>query len=755
MLNFFKIFTKGEKLKIWRISGIKIALLATLAVLIIFYIDPDFLYLLELKTLDLRFLTRGTISTSEKVVLVTIDEKSLDELGRWPWPRTVMARLLDILTLYKPKVIGLDLVWAEPDQNSELKILQAMAQKIKDFQIKNSELENYLNQALAMADHDRMLAQAVANSPRAILGYFFLFSSAESSGQEKHSDNLSTLSAYNLVKYSSPPAQGAYVFEAEGIQMNIPVISTAAQGAGFFNIFPDRDGTVRWAPLVIKYAGKYFCPLSLAVLQKFLDGPPLGLQLAEFGVEKVSLGEISIPVNEEGRLLINYCGPPKTFPHYSITDILHGRIPKENFQDKIVLIGATAIGIYDMRVTPFSQVFPGIEIHANIIDTILKQQFLYRPNWVTIFDIINIITVGVILGLILPKTKAIWGTINAGLLFILFPLAAYYLFKYKGIWINMVYPLANIILTNLALTVYRYLTEEKEKKKIRGAFQYYLSPAVVEQILKDPEKLKLGGEKKELTVLFSDIRGFTSFSEQMSPENLVKFLNEYLSRMTDIIFKYAGLLDKYMGDAIMAIWGAPLEQPDHPLRACYTALDMVAELRTWREKWRDQGMPVLNIGVGINTGPMVVGNMGSEKRFDYTVMGDSVNLASRLEGLNKLYGTSIIISEFTYSFVQGEILGRELDLVRVKGKDQPVRIYELLARSSAATSEQRELVQEFQAGLTAYQNRQWSKAEAIWKNILQKFPGDEPSKLYVERCRMLMQNPPPPDWDGVYSVTTK
>lgn len=741
--------------KIWHISGFKIALFSTLGILIIFYLDPDFFFLLELKTLDLRFLTRGQVATSEKIVLVTIDEKSLAELGRWPWPRSVMARLLDTLAQYETKVIGLDLVWAEPDQNSELRVWRTILQKMKDWSIKNQEVEKYLSQALASADTDQMLANSVANSRRVILGYFFHFGPQESALSEKTVEEVKFLSAYNLVRYSSAAAQKAYVFEAEEAEVNIPIISAAAQGAGFFNIFPDRDGTVRWAPLVVKYKGKYFCPLSLAVLQKFLGGPPLVLQLAEFGVDNITLGDIPIPANEEGRLLINYCGPPKTFPHYSATDVLHGRISGEKFRDKIVLVGATAIGIYDMRVTPFSQVFPGLEIHANVMETILKQEFLYRPNWVAIFDILNIILIGIILGLILPKAKATWGVITAVSFLLLFPLIAYYLFKYEGIWINVVYPLGNIILTYLVLTVHRYLTEEKEKKKIRGAFQYYLSPTVVEQMLRNPEKLKLGGEKKELTVLFSDIRGFTSFSEQMAPENLVKFLNEYLSKMTEIVFKYDGLLDKYMGDAIMAIWGAPLEQPDHSLRACYTALEMVGELSILREKWRNQGMPALNIGVGINTGLMVVGNMGSEKRFDYTVMGDSVNLGSRLEGLNKLYGTSIIVSEFTYSLVKEEILGRELDLVRVKGKDQPVRIYELLARFSVATPAQRELAQEFQAALVSYHNRQWLKAETIWKDILQKFPADEPSKLYIQRCQMLMQNPPPPDWDGVYSITIK
>jgi adenylate cyclase len=274
-------------------------------------------------------------------------------------------------------------------------------------------------------------------------------------------------------------------------------------------------------------------------------------------------------------------------------------------------------------------------------------------------------------------------------------------------------------------------------------------------MLKDPEKLKLGGEKKDLTVLFSDIRGFTSISEHMTPERLVKFLNEYLTKMTDMVFKYDGLLDKYMGDAIMAIWGAPLDQSDHPLRACYTALEMVEELHLLQHKWATEGMPRLNIGIGINAGPMVVGNMGSERRFDYTVMGDSVNLGSRLEGLNKLYGTNIIISEMTYERVREEILGRELDLVRVKGKDQPVKIYELLSRRAKTLPEQKALAEEFQAALGEYRNRNWETARKIFQSILERYPEDGPGRLYVERCQTLEKTPPPEDWDGVYTMTTK
>ena len=713
--------------------------------------------LLELKTLDLRFLSRGKIATTGEVSLVTIDEKSLDELGRWPWPRVRIAQLLDALVKYDAQVVGFDIVWAEPDENSQFKGLSAVKKKLTELSVENQRLENYLSAALKEADTDRILADSVAQSRRAVLGYFFHFFAQEGLSTKKRvlQENFPPLSSYNLVKYTSEEAAEVPLFTADYAEVNLPDISEAAGGAGYFNIFPDRDGTVRWVPLVIKYQGQHYCALSLAVLQKFQGNPPLALRVAEFGVEQVRLGDISIPTNEEGRMLINYRGPQKTFPHYSATDVIHGRVPADAFRGKIVLVGATAIGIYDIRVTPFDHVFPGLEVHANVIDSILKQDFLYRPNWVTLFDLLAIILIGVAMGIILPGVKALWGALAAGFIFLALILSSKFIFQGIGAWVNMTYPVLNLVLTYLGITGYRYMTEEMEKKKVRGAFQYYLTASVVEQMLKNPEKLKLGGEKKDLTVLFSDIRGFTSISERMAPELLVKFLNEYLTKMTDIVFKYDGLLDKYIGDALMAIWGAPLDQPDHARRACFTALEMVEELRVLREKWAAEGMPRLDIGIGINVGPMVVGNMGSERRFNYTVMGDSVNLGSRLEGLNKLYGTNVIVSEMTYERVRDEILGRELDSVRVKGKHQPVKIYELLARRAEVSAEQQALTEEFNSALAEYKKRNWDQALQTFQSLLTRHPHDGPTKLYVERCQTLMRNPPPLDWSGVYTLTTK
>ena len=742
--------------KFLKLSGFKIALLLTLAVLGIYYLDPHFLNILELKTLDARFHSRGKIPTSNQVVLVTVDEKSLDELGRWPWPRVRLAQLLDALVEAEVKVVGFDIVWAEPDENSQLKVLTEIKQKLAELKVTNPDLNRYVSELLQKADSDLILADSLARSQRAVLGYFFHFYPQERSGkQDRPAEEMPPLTSFNMVKFTSEEAARVPLFEAAHAEMNLPVLSRAADGAGYFNIFPDPDGTVRWAPLVIKYQDRFYCSLSLAVLQKYLDNPPLALRIAEYGVDQIRLGKVTIPANEEGRLLINYRGPQKMFPHYSATDIIHERVSKNAFQGKIALVGATAIGIYDMRVTPFEHVYPGLEIHANVIDSILQGQFLHRPNWITLVDILVIAVAGLILGVLLPRFKAHWGALVGGALFLSVLGLGQYLFENQGVWMNLTYPSLNLILIYLGITGYRYMTEEKEKKKIRGAFQYYLTASVVEEMLRNPDKLKLGGEKKDLTVLFSDIRGFTSISERMTPDGLVKFLNEYLTKMTDIVFKYDGLLDKYMGDAIMAIWGAPLDQPDHVRRACLTALDMVEELHRLQKKWSEEGMPFLNIGIGVNAGPMVVGNMGSDRRFDYTVMGDSVNLGSRLEGLNKLYGTNIIVSEMTFDRVRDEFWGRELDLVRVKGKDQPGKIYELLSLVKTASPEQRALAEGFHAALSEYRKRNWDKAREALQKVLAQFPQDGPAKLYLERCETLSKNPPPADWDGVYTMTTK
>ena len=426
------------------------------------------------------------------------------------------------------------------------------------------------------------------------------------------------------------------------------------------------------------------------------------------------------------------------------------------FKDKIVLVGATAVGIYDLRVTPFDSVFPGIEIHANVIDNILHQDFLRRPGWTAILDMAAILVFGLLLGFFLPKASALMGPLVSIGMIAAWSGLNFYLFN-KGIWINLIFPVVTIILVYTVITLFRYVTEEREKKKIKGAFSYYVNPSVVSEMLKNPEMLKLGGDKRIMTVLFSDIRGFTTISERLDPEALVHLLNQYLTVMTDLVFKYNGLLDKYIGDAIMAVWGAPLSQPDHAYLACKTGLEMMEELAELRRRWEasDENIPYIDIGIGLNSGPMVVGNMGSLTRFDYTVMGDSVNLGSRLEGANKQYGTNIIIGEMTFEQVKDRFICRELDAVAVKGKEQPVRIYELVGEPDKVDEEHMRLFRGFTTGLRAYKNRRWDEAEQIFSALRAHFPGDQPTALYLERIAELKESPPPDDWDGVYVMKTK
>jgi adenylate cyclase len=735
-----------------------VGLITVCLAILVYLIKPSFLELMELWTLDLRFKVRGATQPGSEVVLAVIDEKSLNELGRWPWPRTIIADFLEKLNGYEARVIGFDSVFAESDQHSRLMTVQSIQDRVEALGLKSPTLATYLEEVGNEADTDGRLAEAIRNAGSAVLGYFFhtetgALESQTSANEDAAFENIS-LFHYPLQQFRTQQTKAPFG-EATGIEANLPGLTAAATGCGYFNVFPDDDGTVRRIPLVFKYKDHYFPPLSLQVLKEYLQAPDMLLRIDELGVAHIQLGDIRIPTDEQGRMLINYRGGPKTFPHLSFTDIINGRLPKESIKDKIVLFGATAIGIYDIRNTPFASIFPGLEIHANIVDNILKQDFLVRPTLAGAIDILVIIIIGVILALVLPRLKALWA-----IGFTLLAVSSYvflnlYLFEEMRIWINLVYPSTTGILTYTGITVFRYMTEEREKRKVRGAFERYVDSSVVEEVLKAPDKLKLGGEEKELTALFTDIRGFTTISEQLSPEAIARLLNEYLTAMTNIVMEHGGTLDKFMGDAVMAFYGAPIDQPDHPVRACRTALDMMSRLKALQQKWEKDGLPHLDIGIGINTGKMVVGNMGSDTLFDYTVIGDNVNLASRLEGLNKQYGTNIIVSEFTHPHIHDTCTLRELDLVQVKGKAKAVRIFEVVGEDGLTPDWKKLFLTPFESGLSAYRAKEWDRAIELFNEALKALPQDAASKLYITRCEDYKAHPPPPDWDGVYTALTK
>ena len=743
------------------INPLTITLYLTLLVIVIFLIAPSFLEIVELKTLDLRFKSRGVLQGTDAVALAVIDEKSLDAEGRWPWPRSKIARLVDCLSDDGAKVIGFDVGFLEPDENNNISFIQQLESQLKDLELENKDLERFLAESKILADNDLILAHSIKRSdPQVILGYF-LHMSQKDLGYEISSGEIdSRIEQINKSKYpvvQFPPGEDfdvELIFDAYAPEVAIPILNQAADSSGYFNMIPDLDGAVRWLPLIIKCRDQFLSPLSIQSVWHYLGRPPLIVKIASYGVEGIQMGSIFIPTDERGQMLINYLGPPKTFPHYPITKIINGEIPKGTFKDKIVLVGATALGIYDMRNTPFSPVYPGLEAHATIIDNILRQDFLIQPEWIKIFDILAIILIGVIIGLVIPRLNAVRGILFAVALFIAHIVLSRLFFVNYGLLFSITYPLTALGVLYVSHTLYKYMTEERERKKIKGAFTYYVSSSVVNEMLKYPEKLKLGGERKELTVLFSDIKGFTTIAEGLTPEELVNLLNEYLTVMTDVVFKYDGTLDKYIGDAIMALYGAPLDLPDHPAKACRSALEMIHALGSLNNKWIDEGRKPIDIRIGINTGPMMVGNMGSKQRFDFTAMGDSVNLGSRLEGANKSYKTNIIIAESTYERVRDEFICMELDSVRVQGKKRTVRIYSLLGYKDSPEI-RLAMVNQFNQGVKAYKGREWDEAIRIFKTITTSEPHLYAAQVYVERCLNFKNNPPPTGWDGVYDMVTK
>jgi len=719
----------------------------------------SFLDLMELKTIDLRFEARGQISPGPDVVLAVIDEKSVSKEGKWVWPRSKIADLVTKLSKAGARVIAFDIGFLEPDDKKIVNTINEIQRTIHDYDIRKKEIDNYLKNLKQQANNDQLLADAIRNSTaKIVLGYFFHTDSTESSHISEnqisiHKNNISG-SRYKFIRYASGTAQNIPLIEAGTPQSNIEIISTATDYCGFFNMLPDKDGVVRWMPGVFKCMETLYAPLSLIIVSAYLESP-ISMNIGEYGVERVQIGKLAVPTDELGRILINYRGAGKTFPHIPVTDILSNNIADTVVKDKIVIVGATAVGIYDLRVTPFETVFPGVEIHANVIDSILSKDFMYQPAWAAIFDIMAIVVAGLILGLVLPKAGGISGAAAGFSLFIGHIFLCQYLFSHKGLILNLVYPLSVIILVYISITAYKYFTESKQKRFIKNAFSTYLAPAVVKQLIESPEKLVLGGEQRVITAFFSDIQGFTSISEGLAPEELVELLNEFLTEMTSIILKYEGTVDKFEGDAIIAFFGAPNELENQEEIACMACIDMQKRLSELREGWKISGKPELYMRIGLCTGQAVVGNMGSKTRMDYTMMGDTVNVAARLEGVNKIYGIYTLISETTYNESGNKIIAREIDSINVVGKKNPVTVYQLLGYQKDIDEHMNKTIDNYSNGLYAYRNQDWEKAGSFFKAALDLTPDDGPSKVMLLRCDEYKINPPPKDWDGSFTMKTK
>jgi adenylate cyclase len=716
-------------------------------------VEWSFINTLERHAYDIRLKRTMPNTVDNRIVIVAIDEKSLSELGRWPWNRSVMASLIDqLFNTYQIDVLGMDVMFTEPDNSSGLNKLQEMAQdQLKDAPVFLETL-NSLEKTL---DYDGLFANSMQNR-RIVLGY--AFTPAQKGRQVSEAGQLPppTLTQEELQAYNLTLRKDKDI----GFAANLPQFQANAMTAGHFVTESDPDSAVRRVPMLYGYKGQLYESLSLAVARVALGEPEieLGIVTTEGGyhsLEFLQIGLRKIPVDGKIQALVPFRGKSRSFPYLSASDVLYGRVKNpELLKDKSVLIGATAYGL-DLHTTPVGEDYPDVEIHANLISGILDNNFMENPESLRGIEVLLLILIGLFMILILPLLNPLLATLGTVAVF------GFVFWLNMMVWdqIQLVLPLATTFLLMLTLFLfnmsYGYFLESSHKHHLTNLFGQYVPPELVDEMSQNlGSEFSMEGENREMTVLFSDVRGFTSLSEGLSPKQLSELMNEYLTPMTHIIHEYRGTIDKYMGDAIMAFWGAPLHDPQHARHTLDAAMEMQKCLEEIRAQFKAKGWPEIRAGIGINTGVMSVGNMGSQFRMAYTVLGDAVNLGSRLEGVTKQYRVQIIVSETTKEAVP-EYLYRELDRVRVKGKDQPVVIYEPIGLREEVDDHIVAEIAEYDKALQHYRQQCWDAAAKQFTQSCQTYPDCQLYKLYAERVRYFIENPPADNWDGVYTFTTK
>ena len=687
-------------------------------------IAPGLFYSFEARTYDWR--VRRNIEdvpaqSIDDIVIIDIDGRAESELGRFQqWPRTYYPRIINYLNEGGAAAIGLDIIFP------------------KDIRA---------------PEEDRSFVEAVANAGNVFNAVYFAISDSDNFRYVMSEEPPGLL--WQRFSYQFPVAVGQKFRKEERLENEFIDLLNASHAIGHVNFEGDVDGVVRKIYPFTNFNNHSYPSLAFKMYMDLMGIDSIDIDLGNV-MEFYTQGSpvTSIPIDQFGNLIINYFGVFKTFRYISFYDVLEQRIPKEYFENKIVLVGTSLPGLFDLRSAPFSPAFPGVEIHANILYTLLTQKFVTQPSVIESFVILA--GIGILTGVITVFLAPLWSVALIALFALIHTIVASFIFFENNLWIPIVTPYLTLLFTFSAIYIYRYITEEKGKKFIKETFSHFVTQSVVDELLENPEKIKLGGEKKECTVFFSDVAGFTTIAEQLTPEALVKLLNQYLTEMTNIVFKYDGMLDKYEGDAIMAVFGAPILHGNHAYKCCAAALEMQEQLVQLRKLWAKQGKPQLFARCGINSGQMVVGNMGSETRFDYTVMGDAVNLGARLEPANKQYGTQIMIGENTHEMAKDKIIARELDLLRVKGKTEPVKVYELVGLVEKGIAEDKmHVLDSFQKGFENYLEQNWDWAINYFKQALSFDAKDLPSQTYIKRCEQFKENPPGESWDGVFTMQTK
>ena len=657
----------------WRTFGIGVAIVA--AVLLVDSFRHRAVEYAELKALDLRLYSTPPTKPTDMVAIAAVDDPSVDALGHFPWPRSVEARLERALIDYKVAIVGYDMLLSEADEEDTHRA--EIAAKLKGAGINDSTIAATLG-----SGNDDALGAAIKAQGATFVGYTMahLMGGADANAGILPG-YVTTIRppppmTYNIVRAEPGPAPSLY--EANAYRPPIPQVNSNAAGTAFVNIDSDDDGTMRSILSVIKFRDRYCIPLSLAILRA-ASGANLSLKLANSEVAGVLLGDVNIPVNEIGQMLIRFRGKEGTFPTYSISEIIAHKIPAEKLAGKIVLVGVTGRGLGDRFVTPMGADFPGVEIHANAIDNVIRGDIVRRD--VSLLPArLEAIVLGVLISIAVAYLSPQWAGVFAAILAVAFLGFAEFTLRHNGVAIAIVLPLFTMLATYVALATERYATEGMEKRYLRHAFEHFLHPDVIASLVDNRDRLKLGGERRHVAVLFADIIGYTARAERTSPEALVALLSTYMTMTTDLILESGGVVDKIRGDGIMAFWGAPnaLENPSGAAIDC--AILMLSGLSDLRA--RDERFADVDIGIGIATGDVVAGNFGGERRFDYSVIGDTVNFASRLEGLTRQFKTHLLVSRQTFIEANRDYIVREIGLVKVKGKEQLVPIVEVVAHAS-------------------------------------------------------------------------
>jgi adenylate cyclase len=701
-----------------------------------------FLNTAEKQSYDARLNLMLQQTNDKQVVLIDIDEKSLAALGQWPWTRTVLADIVDALfDHYQIKMVGFDMVFAEAEDNDGLRLLRQLANgPLKDNDAFLKEFTNISNSI----QPDTRFAQSLRKR-RTVLG--FIMDTDTHKGQLPDPVALMDTATQYPIPFTI----------ANSYTANLDILQSSARSAGFIdNPLLDNDGVTRRAALLQQNGSAVFESLALAISRAAIGAPKLELiarsnqdNSNDSVLEWLKLGDLLIPVDEHAGVLVPYIGKQRSFMYITAIDVLEKKAPTYLLRGKIALFGSSAAGLHDVHTTPLQAAFPGFEIHANIIQGILDRTVMHQPGYTAAVEFIILLTLGLILTFLLPRLAPIWGMIVCSLLVVV--LIAGNLIAWTSY--QLVLPIATPVLLVVFLLfmqmAYGFAVENRAKRKLTRLFGHYIPPALLDEIRLNMEEVNLDGELRDMTVLFSDVRNFTSISENMEPEEITRLINAILTPMTDTIHQHRGTIDKYMGDAVMAFWAAPLEDPQHALHALCAAMDMIQRIHELNGEFAARDWPEINIGIGINTGAMNVGNKGSQFRVDYTVLGDAVNLGARLEKLTKFYGVEIIVGENTRHVV-AEFEFRELARVRVKGRDKPVTIYEPLGQNDSISESDRTNLERYQLALRYFCARQWDDAERELDVLTRADPQRKIYQIYLDRIDHYREHPPSDDWDGSY-----